>query len=275
MPRSLRTTQDIARARKELDRLRAAPVTLTRPVYFVPGWRDEQGACWARMEQWIPLVVANYRTHVSFVEFVGPGGEPLPPWEDFLDFGDDLAELVHKDVAGTGGAVDLVCHSMGGLDAVTSVALLDGRPGLPTPHLDCVHTVITYDTPFLGFGAAKNPLLQAFVKAGRQDPFVLSQLAAMEKDSKHIAEVVSARDVFLERITEFWPRGADNFDGILEVPNESASFGEPADFAANLRPRYRTYESWADTAHSGPQNGVTHDLRAVLETVQILCGLKA
>jgi hypothetical protein len=92
----------------------------------------------------------------------------------------------------------------------------------------------------------------------------------MEKDSKRIAEVVAARDAFLGNVAAFWPRGADNYDGLLEVPHESASFGEPEDFAEALRPRYRGYESWSDTTHSGMENGVTHDLRAVLETVQIL-----
>lgn len=274
MPVSDRTTEERTRARKRLKALMDAPVTLPRPVYFVPGWRDEHGGCWARMKEWLPHVVRNASSSVFFVEYFAPDGGLLPPWEDFLDFGDDLAELVHKDVDGTGGLVDLVCHSMGGLDTIAAVAMLDDHPELATSALRCVHTVITYDTPFLGFGAAGNDLFKKFVASGRTDPWVFTQLAAMEKESKRIAEVRLARDAFLANVSEFWPRGADNFDGLLEVPHDSASFGRAADFAPAVRDRYRGYFSWPDTTHSGPANGVTHDLRAVLETVEILAGAK-
>jgi hypothetical protein len=272
MPVSDRSTEERIRARRRLTAMRAAPVTLERPVYFVPGWRDEHGSCWARMRQWLPHVIANHRTHVFFVEFFAPGGGPLPPWEDFLDLADDLAELIHEDVDGSNGRVDLVCHSMGGLDAVGAVALLDHHPELATPALACVHTVITYDTPFHGFGAAGNALFKRFVAGGRQDPWVFAQLAAMEKESKRIAEVKAARDEFLARVSGFWPRGADNYDGLLEVTHESASYGSEADLAPGVRSRHRGYRSWPDTTHSGPANGVTHDLRAVVETVDILTG---
>lgn len=271
MPISDRTVEERTQAREQLRQLRGSPVVLERPVYFVPGWRDEGGGCWQRMEEWLPRIVANFRTHVTFVEFYQPGGG-VPPWEDFLDFGDDLAELVQRDMGDSGRTVDLVCHSMGGLDAVAAIALLDEHPGLATPPLRCVHTVITYDTPFAGFAAADNAVFKKFVRNGRQDIWVLAQLAAMEKDAKRIAEVQAARNDFLAHIEAFWPRGADNYDGLLEVPHESASYGEATDFTPNLRSRYRGYRSWSDTTHSGLANGVTHDLRAVLETVQILQG---
>src|SRR5881296_1100341 len=114
MPVSDRTIEERTRARDRLKRLQQAPVTLARPAYFIPGWRDEHGACWMRMKQWLPEVIANHRTHVFFVEFFAPGGGPLPPWEDFLDFGDDLAELVERDAGTSTQQIDLVCHSMGG-----------------------------------------------------------------------------------------------------------------------------------------------------------------
>lgn len=274
MPVSDRTTAERTRARAALKQLMAAPVTLERPVYFVPGWRDEQGGCWTRMKEWLPYVVKNAATHVFFVEFFATDGGLVPPWEDFLDFGDDLAELVEKDVGASGGLVDLVCHSMGGLDTFAAIAMLDDHPELATAALRCAHTVIAYDTPFLGFGAAGNALFQKFVASGRDDPWVFTQLAAMEKDSKRIAEVRLARDTFLANLTAFWPRGADNYDGLLEVPHDSASFGSATDFAPAVRGRYRGYRSWPDTTHSGLANGVTHDLRAVLETVEILSGRK-
>jgi len=269
MPLSDRTVAGRAEARKQLRAISEQPITLTRPVYFVTGWRDEQGGCWKRMEQWMPLLVTNWQTHVHFIQFLLEGGA-LPEYEDFIDFADDVAEMIHKDV-GTGGQADFVCHSMGGLDTLAAIALLDDHQELGTPAIHCAHTVITYDTPFLGFAAAKNSLFKKFVESGRKDPWVMVQLAAMEKDSKRIAEVARARDEFLSHLTAFWPRGADNYDGILEVPHESAAFGEASDFSPSVRDRYRPYRTWSDTTHSGA-NGVTHDLRAVVETVEILAG---
>jgi hypothetical protein len=195
-----------------------------------------------------------------------------PPWEDFLDFGDDLAEYVHRDVSPDGRAVDFVCHSMGGLDTLAAIALLPGEEPLPAAPLACAHHVITFDTPFRGFAAAGNELFRRFVAAGRRDAWVQLQLGAMQKDSKRIAGVWGARDAFLRGVAAFWPRGADNYDGILEVPHDSADFGGRAAFDPGLRDRYRGYEVYRDTTHSGTSDGLTHDLRAIRETVEILTG---
>jgi pimeloyl-ACP methyl ester carboxylesterase len=274
MPISERTVEERTLARKRLRELMDAPVTLARPVYFVPGWRDEMGGCWQRMEEWLSEVVTNYRSHVHIVQFDAPGGGSVPPWEDFLDFGDDLAGLVGRDVGSSSQQVDLVCHSMGGLDAAAAIALLGARhPELEAKPLRCVHTLITFDTPFLGFAAAGNELFKKFVQIDRKDPWVRLQLAAMEQDSKRIAELALARDEFLGNVQDFWPRGADNYDGILEVTRDSAAFDDPSEFKAALRDRYHEYYSWPDTSHSGLANGVTNDVRAILETVEILAGL--
>lgn len=268
-----RSDEERTRALAKLNQRLRSPVTLPRRVYFVPGWRDEQGACWKRMEKWLPKLVANYATHVTFVQFEAVDGSFAPPWEDFLDFGDDLAELVRADAAAHAGDVDFVSHSMGGLDVAAAIALLGpSHPELPAPPIRSAGAVITYDTPFAGFGAAKSELFKKFVSSGRADPWVKLQLGAMEKDSKRIAELALARGAFLEHLDAFWPRGADNYDGILEVPHESASFGEPADFPSAVRDRYRGYRIWPDTSHSGT-NGVTNDVRVVREVLEILTGV--
>jgi hypothetical protein len=240
-------------------------VTLPRRVYFVPGWRDAPGACWSTVEAWSPYVVKNYRSHVAFIQFTAPDGGPVPPWEDFLDFADDLAEVVHRDVDGTGEQVDLVAHA-------AAIALLGGEPGLTQAPLRCVHTLITYDTPFLGFAAAENALFEKLVRRDRGDPWVLLQLAAMHEDSKPIARLDAARDALLGEVAAFWPRGADNYDGLLEVTHRSASFGGAARFDPAVRDRYRGYRVWSDTTHSGVTHGVTHDVRAIHEMLELLTG---
>jgi pimeloyl-ACP methyl ester carboxylesterase len=268
------------RARAVLGEWTERPLTLRRRVYFVPGFTDEDGlSCWGDPESpglclasQLPEVCANPDL-ATFVNFEADGAPPR--YENFIRFGAHLARLVARDRAAAGpdgGAVDvdLVCHSMGGLDALAAIALLDDYPELDARPLAGVRNVITFDTPFLGFAAASNPLLGKLKRMQRPDePWLTSQLLAMETDSLRIAEVAQARDEFLSRVQAFWPRGADNVAGLIEVPHESASFGEPEDFAQANRGRYREYRPWEDTSHSGAK-GLTRDPRAIVEALEIL-----
>ena len=274
MPISDATREQRTRARGVLNGWQQSELTLPRPVCFVPGWRDEQGQCWTRMEAWFQAIVTNYPADVHFLQFVAPSGSGYPPWEDFLDFGSDVADYVAQHLANDPRGVDFVCHSMGGLDTLAAIALMQNQPGITSTPVTNARNVITFDTPFRGFASASNPLFQAFVKAGRQDSWVLLQLGAMEPDSKRMVEVGAARDAFLGGVQAFWPRGADNAAGLLEVPDNSAKFDGPGSFATAVRPRYRPYFMYADTTHSGLANGVTNDVRAIVETLQILTGQK-
>jgi pimeloyl-ACP methyl ester carboxylesterase len=271
-----------ARARSTLREWTARPFTLQRRAYFVPGFTDEDGrSCWGEpgspglcLASQLPEVCANPEL-ARFVDFTG-GGAP-PRYENFIRFGAHLARLVEQDRAAAGSVggaaeVDLVCHSMGGLDALAAIALLDDYPELGAPPLPAVRNVITFDTPFLGFAAAANPLLGKLKRMQRPDePWLTSQLLAMETRSLRIAEVAQARDEFLSRVRAFWPRGADNTAGLIEVPHESASFGDAGDFAPAVRERYRGYRPWEDTSHSGAK-GLTRDPRALVEVLEILTG---
>jgi pimeloyl-ACP methyl ester carboxylesterase len=268
------------RARAVLRGWTERPLTLQRRVYFVPGFTDEDGlSCWGEpgsrarcLASQLPEVCANPDL-ATFVDFEA-GGAP-PRYEDFIRFGAHLARLVEQDRAAAGPAggaaeVDLVCHSMGGLDALAAIALLDDYPELDAPPLAGVRNVIAFDTPFLGFAAASNPMLGKLKRMQRPDePWLTSQLLAMETRSLRIAEVARARNEFLSRVQAFWPRGADNAAGLIEVPHESASFGEPEEFAQAGRERYRGYRTWEDTSHSGAK-GLTRDPRAIVEALEIL-----
>ena len=270
------------RARATLEEWTGRPLILQRRVYFVPGFTDEDGlSCWGDdvldtlcFATELPEVVRNPGL-ATFVDFEVNGAPPR--YENFIRFGARLARLVEQDrvAAGPAGAaaeVDLVCHSMGGLDALAAIALLDDHPELGVPPLRGVRNVITFDTPFLGFAAAGNPMLGRLKRMQRPDePWLMSQLLAMETRSLRIAEVARARDEFLSQVQAFWPRGADNTGGLIEVPHESASFGEPSEFARESRERYRDYRAWEGTSHSGAK-GLTRDARAIVEALEILTG---
>jgi len=268
------------RARTALREWCERPLMLRRRVYFVPGFTDEDGlSCWGEaggrglcFVSQLSEVCGNAAL-ATFVDFKAAGAAPR--YENFIRFGSHLARLVAQDraravPAAAAAEVDLVCHSMGGLDALAAIALLDDYPELDAPPLAGVRNVITFDTPFLGFAAASNPLLGKLKRMQRPDePWLTSQLLAMETRSLRIAEVAQARDEFLSRVQAFWPRGADNVAGLIEVPHESASFGEPEEFAQTSRERYCGYRTWEDTSHSGAK-GLTRDPRAIVEALEIL-----
>src|SRR5437667_9126522 len=68
------------------------PLTLQRPVYFVPGFTDELGrSAWGMGEPAgsfsfalvVPHVITNHDTHAHFVSFHADGGNGPPPYENF------------------------------------------------------------------------------------------------------------------------------------------------------------------------------------------------
>ncbi len=99
----------------------------------------------------------------------------------------------------------------------------------------------------------------------------MSQGVAMQPDSDLIPTLDARRDRFLGNVGAFWPRGASDHGGLIEVTHESAAFDEPADFASRWRARYRGYADFSATEHAGP-TGVTRDPRAILEAFRILLG---
>ena len=273
MPNPDRIALQRGRARSRLFERQRTPRPLARPVYFVPGWTDERGqSAWSKMEPWVAATCTNANTRSHFVEFSGAEPGRPPAHASFLAFGEDLARLVALDGEAQTLGADFVCHSMGGLDLLAGIALIAERPELGVRRIGIARRVITLDTPFCGFSSAANALFRTFVRARRPDePYIFSQLGAMREESPEIAAARAARDAFLGAVEGFWARGADNAGGLIEVPHESASFGKPEDFAPALRPRYRGYRAWECTSHSGP-SGVTSDLRAILEVLEILTG---
>jgi pimeloyl-ACP methyl ester carboxylesterase len=265
-----------AEARAQIKAWVAHPITLKRPLYFAPGLSDESGSsCWgapddAKSFRGVMRRVCASPNQVRFHSFlIGSPPQP-PPYENFIPFGADLARRIWDDVAHSTEKVDIVCHSMGGLDTFAAIALLDDYPELGVQPLRLFENVITFDTPFTGFNAADNAIFLKLKRQQRPDePTLLSQAVALKPGSLRMHEVDQNRDRFLRNLGAFYPRGADNFNGLLEVPHESASFGKRSDFAPEWRDRCRPYVWWEDTTHSGPK-GVTRDPRAIVEVFSLL-----
>ena len=272
------TSTDDAEAQRAdaIDRLWAwkdQKLTLNRPLVFVPGLSDEAGTCWEGFEQVLPEVLTNFGTHVHVLQFTGVSGTGYPPYDDFIGFGGDVARYVQDDPSLAAHEVDFVCHSMGGLDTLAALALLSRAPGADGLVVPNAHNVVTFDTPFCGFKAADNGLFKAMVKRRRTNPadseHLLSQLAALRPEATQIVLTWEARNRFLQALDAFWPFGADNVEGLLEVPDNSASFGHSWDFDPGVRKRYNEYRPLSDTSHSG-DNGVTNDPRAMVEVLGLV-----
>jgi hypothetical protein len=148
---------------------RKGTLSLQRTLYLVPGLDDEGANCWlangAITSSWGPKVFKNWhmattadlgtpkwsRATVRVVLF--PKAYPPPVCDSFLDFGDQLREIIASDYPDRDspmGEYDLVCHSMGGLDAMAALMDLDpSRPPLPQRAANA-YNFVAMDTPFRG-----------------------------------------------------------------------------------------------------------------------------
>lgn len=130
----------------QLKELEQRKITLTRDVFFIPGWTSESCAAWLSpytkenisMAEWAERIIQNWKEKVHFVRFTEKESKVC---KNFLDFGRILAEKVKPFLAGA--QIDLVGHSMGGLDI--SAAILDRA--IPNAS---IRNVVTLGSPFHG-----------------------------------------------------------------------------------------------------------------------------
>ena len=135
-----------AKALKRLEELKKEKLSLQHDVFFVPGWTDEDATCWLEpyqtgyttMNDWIKMVVLNPEK-AHFITFSETESKKC---ESFLDFAEILKKHI-DDTIGLSTPIDLVGHSMGGLDIVAAITQE------PNPLLN-VKTCITVATPHLG-----------------------------------------------------------------------------------------------------------------------------
>ena len=227
--------------------------------------------------KWMTACIKNADAMVNWVTFYeGTSGTQPVEFAHFVDFGAELARRVNAYILNQRTEVDLVCHSMGGLDAAASIALLDDYDfHYGVPPIRGIHHVITYDTPVRGSVNAGSAFFEAIKKLqGRSQPYIQSQAVAMGLQSTFIGELEEQRDHFLRNVANFWPRGAADHGGLIEVSHDSAAFIDAEHFDPQWRNRYRGYDDFSATDHSGP-DGVTRDPRAILEALQILLGDQA
>ena len=115
---------------RKLEALEKSGVALARHVFFVPGWAGEEGQAWTgyaapvlaghvAVKHWIERVVKNTErvTYISYLEF---SKKESAASKSFLDFAELLKARVRARVSGD-EPIDLVGHSMGGLDIIAAI----------------------------------------------------------------------------------------------------------------------------------------------------------
>lgn len=118
------------RALEKLNSLAGKGVSLNRQVFFVPGWTGEEGKAWKEpypkllkghgpIKNWIDRIVRN-PDRVTYVSYLDFSVEESKASASFLDFGELLKKKVRSKLA-SDEPIDLIGHSMGGLDIVAAI----------------------------------------------------------------------------------------------------------------------------------------------------------
>lgn len=205
------------RARVWLNSLRKR-FRLPRTLYLVPGICNEDSAIWDKMRDWGRKTILDWDQYCVPVQFLA-----FTPRDDFIDFGAELRKLIAKkyplDPARPVGEFDLVCYSMGGLNAFAAMIPLQGRyPFSVVPPMAKAFNYITLDVPFRG--VPNWQLRRKFPDmSGRPDR--QSQCTALDPAASALRSVVAARAELrgkAERMVCFSAGG----DSAVQVPSWSS-----------------------------------------------------
>lgn len=247
-----------------------ASATLSRPVFFVPGWAGETGDCWtepyanspkrhAPAKTWIERIVpaADRKTMVRYLSFTLAESRTC---QSFLDFGPILKAKIRAAVA-AGNPIDLVCHSMGSLDAIAAVT----QP--PAPLLDVVN-LIAAGSPLQGifYGKLVQPIDELLPFVAWQ-PQHYTQVRNMDHllPPIQLINTLETRRRLLERIGAF--HGLEGTQDAV-VMRSARLKTDGMDQEARSRVHHRQI---AGATHTGPA-GVTQDPRTIREIFRILLG---
>lgn len=177
------------RARRWLDSLRKR-FPLPRTLYLVPGISNEDSVIWDTMREWGRKTIPNWDEYCVPVQFLD-----FTPRDDFIDFGAELRRRIAGkyplDPTRPVGEFDLVCYSMGGLDAFAAMIPLQGRyPFSVVPPMAKAFNYVTLDVPFRG---VPNWQLRREFPDMRGRPDRQSQCTALAPDGSALRSVIAAR----------------------------------------------------------------------------------
>lgn len=295
---NLKVRTDKTRARKAL---RAFPkFKLKRDVFFVHGWGDEANICWTypytekgsdkargweyTIGDWLNKLVDNKDERAHFVKLVKDEAKVVVKYaakteelsididqdetyyyENFFQFAELLKEKIRS--VNTSKDVDIICHSMGGLDSVAAIALdkeTDTTGTIKTAGLRGINQLITVSTPHQGSPAANISDTKLAEVVMRRSEYIRKQGSNMAPKSPFIKLINSAeiRNALLERVSFMHMFGGG--DDIV-VPVSSYKIKK----SGLLKDNYRIYPPLNLARHSQVM-GITQDPRMHLEIIRLL-----
>ena len=135
-------------ALSQLKNLEINKITLARDIFFIPGWSSENCGAWLEpytdnntsMKEWLERTTTNWQGKAHFVTFTE---EESKKSRSFIDFGKALLQKISPYIGASETKIDLIGHSMGGLDISSSI-IYNVIP------LEKVKNVMTLGSPFHG-----------------------------------------------------------------------------------------------------------------------------
>lgn len=260
----------------ELEVLSNQKMTLQRPVFFVPGWAGEEGKCWTgytkvlkdhqSVKFWINRIVCepSRSDFVSYLKFTRKESLSCPT---FLEFAELLKAKVREAVSPS-EPIDLIGHSMGGLDIIAGLTL--GDAPLENPVVNGVAVGSPLQGIFYGKLVPKLRKLLPGLFEGKKDwqDQHYQQLKNLDVSAEPIRLVnqLDLRRRFLERVERFYQilgtqdavvgRNARlKTEGLLQ--EEKRQISELSIVGATHN------EVW----------GVTHDPRTIVALMRLLVGM--
>jgi len=245
-------------------------LTLKRDLFFVPGWAGEDGQCWmepydgvlkghAAMRWWMERLVPS--TDQKRLHFLTFSREESQPRASFLEFAGLLKQKIHDAVASS-KPVDLVCHSMGSLDAMAAIT----QP--PTP-LQQVVNVVAVGSPLQGifYGELVKPIdhLLPFLQ---WEPHHYIQVRNLNAESApmRLINSLDTRQRLLTRVSAFY-----TVEGTQDAVVMRSARLRTDGLSPTLQ-RKVTHRTIDGATHTGPA-GVTQDPRTARDIVSIVAGL--
>ena len=248
-------------ALKKIEELMKNKVELKRPVFFVPGWRDEVCVCWKTayqkgykpIREWILSIIKN-KELAYFVTFTQKETQGC---SSFFELGHILKTKIWHAI-GDHETFDLVGHSMGGLDA--SAAITDNIEPLQN-----VCSLITVATPHQGSELGEiGPLFEKYEKHHalqclNLDPDqlpikLINKLETRKRLLENIQKLyclTGTRDMAVMRSARFNTEGIDT-----DFYNKKVALIE-----------------FGGATHSNKE-GITQDPRSMLTIIHLLIGIE-
>jgi hypothetical protein len=249
------------RAKKKLENLVRDKINLKRPVFFVPGWTDEDNTCWktAYRKGYVPIKdwISKIAKNSNLAEYITFTEKESEKCKSFFDFADVLKPKIW-DKIGKNKKFDIVGHSMGGLDVVAAI-IDDDKPLLN------VYNLITVATPHQG--SELGEIGSIFRK---YKPHHALQCINLDPDQLPIKLInkLEARKTLLSRVDKLYCLMGTRDMAVMR----SARYNKKSLNPELYKKKVKIVE-FGGATHS-QKYGITQDPRVILAIVNILLGIE-